>query len=164
MPTLPPVAGTQNAVIHAASGGPSVTDIGFTVTYAAVVAGGVVTNGQTTFPYTQDTYFDNFMQPLADACYGFGMEFSFDWEAHKKDANPYAPGIGIAGNSLNTYYPAVMLDSTAGSIIHPYDRRGFEHDANEALGYIVSDLSGTFERQKLRKDKIKFAYRRYEAI
>jgi hypothetical protein len=164
MPTLPPVAGTQNAVIHSASGGPSVADVGFTISIPAMVAGGVVTNGQTTFPFTQDTYYDAFMQPAADACYGFGMEFSFDWEAHKKNANPNAPVVNPLGTSFNTYQPAVMMEAGVASIIHPYDRRGFEHDADEAIGYIVTDLSGTLERQKLRKDKIKLLYRRYEAI
>jgi len=158
MPTLPPVAGTQNAVVHGASGGPSAADLGISAT--PFFGGGIVTNAETTFPFTQDTYMDAFMQPMIDVCYGFGMEITFDWEAHKKDQ-----GMSINppdGATFNTYRPAILLTSTAALSLSNDDTRGF---TAIAIGtkWIVSDLSGTFERQKLRKDKVKLAYRRYEA-
>ncbi len=162
MPTLPPVAGTQNALVHAASGGPSISDLGLTLSYVAAVAGGVITNLQTVFPFTQDTYFDPYMQPIADACYGFGMECTFDWEAHKKDLNMTNGTTPADGATFNTYRPSVMLTGTALEILSTYDRRGFEYEALSQPIMIVLDLSGTFERQKLRKDKVKLAFRKYE--
>jgi hypothetical protein len=158
MPTLPPVAGTQNAVVHTASGGPSVSDIGLSA--VPFFGGGVITNAQTTFPFTQDTYLDRFMQPVADACYGFGMEITFDWEAHSK-----SQGMGLNpadGATFNTYRPAILLTSTAALSLDEHDTRGFSA-ISIGTKWITSDLSGTFERQKLRKDKVKLAYRRYEA-
>jgi len=157
MPTLPPVAGTQNAVVHAASGGPSVTDLGLAGTFA----GGIITNLNTEFPFTQDTYMDIYMQPMIDVCYGFGLEITFDWEAHVRNT----------ASSPNTWEPATLLPDEAVACIALHDTRGFATGTGTAPGtlwpngtkFIVSDLSGTFERQKLRKDKVKLSYRRYAA-
>jgi len=160
MPTLPPVAGTQNAVVHAAGGGPSVTDIG--ISAVPFFTGGIVTNAQTTFPFTQDTYFDDFMQPMLDACYGFSMEISFDWEVHLKSKAMTNGSTPENGATFNTYRPAILLSSSAALSLSEYDTRGFTATA-VGTKWITSDLSGTLERQKLRKDKIKLAYRRYEA-
>ncbi|TXH15732.1 MAG: hypothetical protein E6R03_06680 [Hyphomicrobiaceae bacterium] len=163
MPTLPPVAGTQNAVVHAAAGGPSVADVGLKLNYPEAVAGGVITNLQSTFPFTQDTYLDHYMQPIADAVYGFGMEYTFDWEAHKKDKDMTNGTTPANGATFNTYRPGIMLPATVLEIIGVHDRRGFEYGEVSTPIMIVSDLSGTLERQKLRKDKVKLAYRQYEA-
>jgi len=160
MPTLPPVAGTNNAVVHAASGGPAVTDLGFDAT--GMFAGGVITNAQTSFPYTQDTYFDLYMQPMVDACYGFGFEITFDWEAHLKSTGMTNGTTPANGTTPSTYRPGLLLNDEAALWLTEHDVRGFTQLA-AGTGYIISDLSGAFERQKLRKDKIKLAYRRYAA-
>lgn len=154
MPTLPPVAGTQNAVVHTATGGPSVSDLGL----AATFAGGIITGLQTAFPFTQDTYMDLYMQPQVDICYGFQFEITFDWEAHVK-----------ATSGPNTWAPSTLLTDDAVACLVLEDTRGFATGTGSAPGtlwangtkFIVSDLSGTFERQKLRKDKVKLAFRRY---
>lgn len=155
MPTLPPVAGTQNAVVHAASGGPAVSDLGL----AGNFAGGVITGLQTAFPFTQDTYMDVYMQPQVDVCYGFGFEMTFDFEVHVKGTT----------DSPSIWAPSALLADDAVACVALHDTRGFATGTGTAPGtlwangtkFIVSDLSGTFERQKLRKDKVKLAFRRY---
>lgn len=142
-------------MVHTASGGPSVSDIGI----GAAPAGGVITNAVTSFPFTQDTYFDAYMQPVADACFAFSMELDFDWEVH--DKSKFYAIAPTTGGCFNNYRPALLLDSGTAFILGDNDVRGFTDELGTK--FIVSDMSGTLERQKLRKDKIKLSYRRYEA-
>ena len=165
MPTLPPVAGTQNAVVHAASGGPSVSDLGL----AGNFSGGVITNLQTSFPFTQDTYNDLYQQPQVDVLYGFGLEITFDWEVHLKSTGMTDGVTPADGATPSTWRPGIILSDDAVGCIALHDTRGFGTGTGTSPGtlwangtkFIVSDLSGTFERQKLRKDKVKLAFRRY---
>jgi hypothetical protein len=161
-PTLPPVAGTQNAGIHSATGGPALTDLGLIGTFV----GGVITSLKTAFPLTQDTYHDGFMNAMVDVVYGQGMEVTFDMEIHNRGAT--TTGVEPDPGVDPSRQVGSLLDSFAVKVLAENDCRGFKQSggADPMLGWdgaswIITEAPGTFERQKLRKDSVKLLFRQY---
>jgi hypothetical protein len=161
-PTLPIVAGTANTVIHGGSSPPAAADLGI----ASDVAGCVITDMKTAFPMTQDTYFDQYMQPLADVLFNFGFEISFNAEIHTRNTAAAADDIGIPTAIIGSLADRLLVE-----LLTKSDCRGWHPDPGGPSGaswvagtkFIVKDGAGTFERQKLRKDAITLQFRRYAA-
>jgi hypothetical protein len=159
-PVLPPVAGTAHHVIHGGTTPPTAADVGI----ASTVAGCVITDLKTSFPLTHDVYNDSWMQPLADVLYAFGFEISFNVEVHLRNTVATGADFGI---------PTVTIGSLVSEelvyILGVNDTRGYGTGTGTAPAtlwpngtrFIIGDGSGTYERQKLRKDALTLQWRRY---
>jgi hypothetical protein len=162
-PILPFVAGTAHHVIHGGTTPPTPTDVGI----ASAMGGCVITDLKTSFPNTHDVYNDQWMQPLTDILYGFGFEISFNVETHLRGTGPSASDMGIPTAVIGS-----MVDGDLVSLLTKDDCRGWHPDPGGPAGtswstgakFIIGDGSGTYERQKLRKDAITLQYRRYTVV
>jgi hypothetical protein len=161
VPTLPPVAGSQNAGIHSATGGPALDDLGV----FAQFVGCIITNLKTAFPLTQDTYHDEFMIPKVDVVYGQGLEITYDCEVHNRNTTGGAPDTDPNSPTMTV---GSILDARAVQVLGTYSHRGFGKNTpdywQDGTQFIVTEAPGTFERQKLRKDSVKLVFRRYSAV
>lgn len=162
MPTLPPVVGTQNALIRSATGGPSLADLGMAGTFL----GGIITDLKTSFPYTADEYMDLYMQVAVDVGYGFQMNIAFEFEVWNRDQAAVSGDPRVPKMEMHT-----LLDGDVMTAITINDSRGFATGTGTAPGtlwadgtkWLVTKADGAMTRQKLRKDSVEMKFRRYAA-
>jgi hypothetical protein len=161
-PVLPIVAGTAHHVIHGGLTPPTPSDVGI----ASAVGGVVITDLKTSFPVTTDSYLDPWLQPLTDIEHSFGFEFSFNVETHLRSQGATASDMGIPTVTIGS-----LVDADLVSILLKNDCRGWHPDPGGPAGttwapgtkFIITDGSGTYERQKLKKEAINLAFRRYQS-
>lgn len=156
---MPPTPGAQNAVILGSSAKPTTADLGI----FGNVTGCTITGMTTEFPFTHDVYHDRLMNRIADVGYDFQFIVNCDVEVLNRliaAEDDHAPPRDQMLSSI---------DTAAMNMINYTDTRGFAGSSGSpavtawasGVTFLLTEGGGTFERNKVRKDKLKYEFRRY---
>lgn len=151
---MPPTPAAQNAVIEGSAAKPTTADIGI----AAAPPGVIVTGLTTEFPMVHDVYHDQFMNRITDVGYDRQFVVNCDSEILQKLA------AAEDDHSQARDGMFALVEPTALVMIASTDTRGFD-DGDWATGiyFLLTEGGGTFERNKPRKDRLKYEFRYYTA-
>jgi len=150
---MPPTPAAQNAVINGSSAKPTAADLGM----SAAPPGVIVTGATTEFPFVHDVYQDQYMNRISDVGYDWQFIVNCDSEILQKLAAA-EDDHSQARDQMST-----LVEPTALVMITANDTRGFNPTAWDAgVYFLLTEGGGTFERNKPRKDKLKYEFRFYE--
>jgi hypothetical protein len=149
---MPPTPSTQNAVILGSSAKPTAADLGVQGSPPGVV----VTGFQTEFPFTHDVYHDRLMNRIVDIGYDWQLVVTCESEILQKLAS------AEDDHSMARDPMMYFVEATALSMMVEEDTRGFQEIGQAwdvGIFFILTEGGGTFERNKPRKDRLKYEFR-----
>lgn len=124
-----------------------------------------MTGMTTEFPMVHDVYHDIHMNRIVDIGYDFQFVINVDFEALQK----LAPAEDDHSPARDPMLSAV--DVAAVHMINYTDTRGFAGSTGSpavtawaaGCSFLLTEGGGTFERNKPRRDRLKYEFRRYTA-
>ncbi len=153
---MPPTPSSQNAVILGSSAKPTTADLGV----QGSLTGTVIRGFNTEFPFVQDTYHDHLMNRISDVGYDYQFVVTCEAEILQKAAAAVDDHLIVTDQMLTLVEPTALV-MLASADTRNFDG-GFVDWSAGGIFFILTEGSGTFERNKPRRDRMKYEFRRYD--